>query len=139
MIIHLRLLLSLLLLCVLCSCANTRHRPHYPPMPPKAVSNYHEVGMASYYSDDLHHGKTASGERYNKHAFTCSHRKLPFGTKLRVTNLSNNRSVIVTVNDRGPFNKKFLIDLSKAAAKKLDFVAKGITKVRVESVSYTKR
>jgi rare lipoprotein A len=90
--------------------------------------------MASYYSDIFHGRKTASGETYDKWAFTCAHRKLAFGTKLVVTNLANKRSVLVRVNDRGPFVKGRIIDLSYAAAEKIGMIAAGVVKVKVEQV-----
>ncbi len=84
-----------------------------------------ERGVASYYHDRFHGRKTASGERYDKEAFTCAHRRLPFGTWLRVTNLKNGLSCVVKVNDRGPYSKKFTIDLSKAAARQIGIIAAG--------------
>ncbi|MGQ9465708.1 MAG: septal ring lytic transglycosylase RlpA family protein [bacterium] len=91
-----------------------------------------EYGMASYYGDEFHGRETASGEIYNKWGYTCAHRKLAFGTKLRVTNVENNKSVIVQVNDRGPFKKNRIIDLSYAAARDLDMIPKGVVKVKIE-------
>ena len=99
-----------------------------------SAKGYRKVGVASYYADRLHGRKTASGERFNKNAMTCAHTILPFRTKLRVTNLQNKRTVIVRVNDRGPFKRNRLIDLSPAAAKKLGFIQKGSAKVLVEYV-----
>jgi len=95
-------------------------------------SSYIEYGQASYYSDEFQGRKTASGETYNKWDFTCAHKKLPFGTKLKVTNLKNGRSVAVRVNDRGPWIKGRIIDLSYAAAKKLDMIKDGVVKVKIE-------
>jgi peptidoglycan lytic transglycosylase len=89
-------------------------------------------GIASWYGKDFHGKKTASGERYNMYDLTAAHRSLPFGTKIRVTNLANNRKVIVTINDRGPFVKNRILDLSYGAARKLRFVKKGITRVKIE-------
>jgi len=91
-----------------------------------------EIGVASYYSARFHRGTTASGETYSKYAMTAAHPKLPFGTKVRVTNLDNGRSVVVKINDRGPFVKGRIIDLSYAAARKLGMVRAGTAKVRVE-------
>jgi len=90
--------------------------------------------MASYYSGDFHGKETASGEIYDKWAFTCAHKHLPFGTKLVVTNLVSKKSVFVRVNDRGPFVKGRIIDLSYAAAKKIGMIAAGVVKVKVEEV-----
>ncbi len=91
-----------------------------------------EMGMASFYSDKFEGQQTASGEIYKASKMTAAHRTLPFGTRVKVTNLSNNRSVTVTVNDRGPFVKDRIIDLSKAAATKLDYIDQGVTKVKIE-------
>ncbi|GBC62817.1 septal ring lytic transglycosylase RlpA family l ipoprotein [Desulfonema ishimotonii] len=92
------------------------------------------TGIASYYSDKFHGRKTANGERYNRHAFTAAHRKLRFGTHVIVTNLRNNRKVKVRINDRGPYVRRRVIDLSYAAARKIGLITKGIGKVRVDIV-----
>ena len=92
-------------------------------------------GVASYYHDKFHGRKTASGVRYHKDSLTCAHRTLPFGTKLKVTNLYNGDTVIVTVNDRGPFIKGRVIDLSKAAAKEIGMLGKGLQKVKIKIVN----
>ena len=89
-------------------------------------------GRASFYCNSLHGRKTASGERYDKNEFTAAHRRLPFGTRVRVTNLLNRRAVIVTINDRGPFARNRKIDLSRAAARELRLIERGIAPVRVE-------
>ncbi|MCK4755525.1 septal ring lytic transglycosylase RlpA family protein [candidate division WOR-3 bacterium] len=99
-----------------------------------ASSSYVQSGKASYYGDKFHGKKTASGEVFNKWDYTCAHKKLPFGTKLKVTNLKNKKSVIVKVNDRGPFVKGRIIDLSYAAAKKIDMIKDGVIKVKIEKV-----
>lgn len=91
------------------------------------------VGKASYYGNRFHGKKTADGGRFNKMDFTAAHRTLPFGTTVQVTNLRNGKSVIVTINDRGPYHKNRIIDLSKAAARELDLVNSGIAKVRIEA------
>jgi len=85
-------------------------------------------GVAAFYSAD-YHGRTASGERYDPGRFTCAHRTLPFGTRVRVTDARTHRSVVVTVNDRGPFNKGRMIDLSLAAAKALHMIDRGLIRV----------
>jgi rare lipoprotein A len=85
-------------------------------------------GVAAFYSMD-YKGKTASGESYDPKKFTCAHRTLPFGTRLRVTDSKSSRSVVVTVNDRGPFTKGRVIDLSLAAAKALRMSGRGLMKV----------
>ena len=89
-------------------------------------------GIASYYGSDFHGKKTASGERYNMYALTAAHKTLPFNTKVKVTNVENKKSVIVRINDRGPFKRGRIIDLSFGAAKKIDLVQAGSVKVRIE-------
>ena len=91
-------------------------------------------GKASYYSNGLHGRKMSNGERYDKNAFTCAHRTLPFGTRLKVTNPRNGRSVIVRVTDRGPFVRGRIVDLSYAAARELGTLAMGVAYVKVEVV-----
>ncbi|MGY6275843.1 septal ring lytic transglycosylase RlpA family protein [Methylomonas sp. MgM2] len=90
------------------------------------------AGTASYYNDKYHGRTTTSGEAYDKNGMTAAHNTLPLGTRLRVTNLKNNHSVIVKVNDRMHKSNKRLIDLSKKAAKKLGFIRAGLTKVKIE-------
>ncbi len=89
-------------------------------------------GIASYYADDFHGRKTSSGEIYNMHALTAAHRKLPFNTKVRVTNLENNRSVEVRINDRGPFKDNRVIDLSLKAALEIGLISNGTGPVKIE-------
>jgi rare lipoprotein A len=91
-----------------------------------------QVGVASYYGSELHGRKTASGERFNQHHLTAAHRTAPFGTRYRVTNLSTNRSVVVRVNDRGPFVRGRIIDLSSSAAKAIGMHGRGVGRVRIE-------
>jgi rare lipoprotein A len=92
---------------------------------------YREVGKASYYGREAHGQATASGEKFDMHALTAAHKTLPFGTKVRVTNRANKKSVVVRVNDRGPFVAGRIIDLSYAAAKKIDMLAAGVADVEV--------
>ena len=89
------------------------------------------TGVASYYWQGR---STASGERFNPTGMTAAHRSLPFGTKVRVTNLHNGRSVVVRINDRGPFIRGRIIDVSRGAASELGFVKNGITKVKLAVV-----
>ena len=89
-------------------------------------------GVASYYGKEHHGKKTANGEIFDMHQLTAAHRSLPFGSQVKVTNLSNQRSVIVRINDRGPYYQGRIIDLSLAAAERLDMVQSGITKVKLE-------
>lgn len=93
-----------------------------------------ETGIASYYSDMLHGNLTANGERYNRYSFTGAHKTLPFGSKVIVTNLSNDKSVVVTINDRGPFVEGRIIDLSHAAAQSIDLLQPGIIQVRLDVI-----
>ena len=96
--------------------------------PAHAKGDKQIAGIAAYYSKD-YRGLTASGERYDPNKFTCAHRTLPFGTRVRVTDPGSRRSVVVTVNDRGPFNKGRIIDLSMAAAKELHMLGRGLIRV----------
>jgi len=98
---------------------------------PLAVSHIQE-GKASYYSSALHGRKTASGAIYNENKLTAAHKHLPFGTKVRVFNKNNGRSVLVSINDRGPFVKKRILDLSYFAAKQLDMIRAGVTNIKME-------
>lgn len=91
-----------------------------------------EVGVASYYHDRFHGRQTANGERFDQNAYSAAHRTLPFGTKVRVTRLDTGKSVIVTINDRGPFRKGRVVDLSRQAARDLAMVEKGLVRVKVE-------
>lgn len=91
-----------------------------------------QSGHASYYAKNLNGRRTASGERLHRDSFTCAHRSYPFGTMLRVTNVLNGRQVVVRVNDRGPFRKGRIIDLSWAAAKAVGMISQGIAPVTVE-------
>jgi rare lipoprotein A len=91
-----------------------------------------EYGMASYYGDEFHGGATASGEAYDKNKLTAAHKTLPMGTKVRVTRLDNKKSVVVRINDRGPYLKGRIIDLSGRAATTLDMIADGTTEVKIE-------
>jgi len=89
-------------------------------------------GVASYYGKEHHGKKTAKGEIFHMYKLTAAHRSLPFGSQVKVTNLSNQRSVIVRINDRGPYYQGRIIDLSLAAAERLEMVKSGITKVKLE-------
>ncbi len=88
-------------------------------------------GSASYYGKQFHGRKTANGERFNMNAMTAAHRSLPFGTKVRVTNRNNGRSVIVRINDRGPYAHGRVIDLSQAAAKSIGMISSGVARVEI--------
>ena len=99
---------------------------------PKEDYNYSEVGMASWYGEDFNGKMTANGERYNMNTLTAAHRTLPLPSIVRVTNLQNGRSIILRVNDRGPYVKDRIIDLSKHGAQLLGYMGQGTTKVKVE-------
>ena len=94
-----------------------------------------EQGVASWYGPDFHGGRTATGETYDMHAMTGAHPTLPLPTWVRVTNLENGRSVVVRLNDRGPFARDRIIDLSRAAAEALDMVRAGTARVEVRSLA----
>lgn len=97
---------------------------------PRIARNFR--GQASWYGPGFHGRLTANGERYNQHALTAAHPHLRFGTKVRVTNLRNGRSVVVRINDRGPYAKGRVIDLSAAAAKTVGLIKMGVAPVSVE-------
>ena len=89
-------------------------------------------GKASWYGGKFHGRPTASGEKFDKNGLTAAHRTLPFGTKVRVTNRANGRTVIVRVNDRGPFIHSRIIDLSRAAADRIGMITRGTAPVSLE-------
>lgn len=89
------------------------------------------TGTASYYGRKFNGKKTANGERFNMYALTAAHKTLPFNTKVKVLNLENNKSVVVRINDRGPYKKGRIIDLSFAAAKKIDMIKSGTARVHL--------
>jgi rare lipoprotein A len=124
------LLLCVSMVLVLAGCGATSQRAVTP-----RVGNQEE-GLASWYGGKFHGRKTASGERFDQNALTAAHRTMPFGTKLRVTNRKNGRSVKVRVNDRGPFSsRRRVIDLSKAAAQAIGMTNDGIVPVKIEVLS----
>ncbi len=92
-------------------------------------------GLASWYGRQFHGRRTANGERFDMNKMTAAHRTLPFNTKVRVTNLANGKSIVVRINDRGPAVKERIIDLSRAAARELDFENQGVVRVRLEPLS----
>ncbi|PAU74277.1 septal ring lytic transglycosylase RlpA family lipoprotein [Halomonas salipaludis] len=92
-----------------------------------------EEGIASYYADRYHGRQTASGERFDQRALTAAHPSLPFGTRVRVTHLDNGRETVVRINDRGPFVRGRIIDLSRRAAEELDMLRSGVAPVRVSA------
>lgn len=99
---------------------------------PKKDENLRTItGKATYYASYFHGRRTSSGVRYSNQKYTAAHRTLPFGTEVTVTNLANGKSVVVTVNDRGPFNKRFIIDISQIAAKEIGIYRKGVGEVEI--------
>jgi rare lipoprotein A len=105
-----------------------------PASPGTAAHVYQAVGFASWYGPGFAGRKTASGERFDPHEMTCAHRTLPFGTRLKVTDLASGASVIVRVNDRGPYARRRVIDLSQEAARRLGMLDRGTVRVRLEAV-----
>ena len=97
-----------------------------------AIAQASQQGTAHYYSDKMQGKKTTSGELYDKAALTASHKTLGYGTKVKVTNLANNKSVVVTINDRMATSSKAVIDVSRHAAEELDFIKAGSAKVTLE-------
>ncbi|MES2962287.1 MAG: septal ring lytic transglycosylase RlpA family protein [Bdellovibrionota bacterium] len=95
------------------------------------TGGYKERGVASYYGPGFEGRQTANGERFHSKEMTAAHRKLPFGTKLRVKNLSNGEEVVVRINDRGPYIDGRIIDLSQEAARRLGFITAGHTEVEL--------
>ncbi len=93
-----------------------------------------QIGIASYYGKKFHKKRTANGEIFNMYKVSAAHKSYPLGTKVRVTNLENGKSIKLVINDRGPFVKGRIIDLSYKAARKLDFVNQGTTKVRIDVI-----
>jgi rare lipoprotein A (peptidoglycan hydrolase) len=96
---------------------------------------FSQKGSASWYGPGFHGRTTANGERFDQNSLTAAHKTLPFNTRLKVTNLANNHSVIVRVNDRGPYSGGRIIDLSKGAAAKIGIIGQGVGRVRLEKVN----
>lgn len=117
--------IAVVLLVVLSGCAN-----HLP-----AEKGAVQQGLASYYHDKYHGRTTASGERFEQTALSAAHRNLPFGSKVKVTNINNGRSVVVRINDRGPFVSGRIIDLSRRAFKDISNLSAGVIAVEVEVLS----
>ena len=120
-------LISIALIIVLFSCKSSQTSTSSKAEKGKTI----EKGVASWYGPGFHGKKTASGETFNTNGYTAAHRTLPFGTKLKVINLNNGKSVVVRVNDRGPYAKNRIIDLSKAAASKIDMIKSGTASVEL--------
>ncbi|MFN7132594.1 MAG: septal ring lytic transglycosylase RlpA family protein [Myxococcales bacterium] len=118
-----------LLLSMLTACASTRQ-----PERPAAERARAEEGLASFYSDALHGRTTANGEKYLREKPTCAHRTHRFGTELRVTVLDSQRSAVCRVNDRGPYVRGRIVDVSRSVARALELEDRGVAPVRVEVV-----
>lgn len=127
MIKHFSILILIFSLSVACSHNDS-------PREPSTSSNQVFVGLASYYASDFAGKSTASGSTYDPNQLTAAHRTLPFGTKVLVTNLDNEKSVVVTISDRGPEQRDRIIDVSFAAAQALEMLSAGVVKVRVEVI-----
>lgn len=97
---------------------------------------YEKVGIASFYANSFYGKKTASGEKLKKTSLTAAHKRFPFNTLVEVTNLANRKSVIVRINDRGPYKKGRVIDLSEAAAKRLNLKKIGLVRVKIKIVGF---
>nr|WP_236712006.1 septal ring lytic transglycosylase RlpA family protein [Pseudomonas sp. EpS/L25] len=102
--------------------------------PVKKEASFEQRGKASFYARKFHGKETASGETFNNDELVAAHKTLPLGTKVKVTNLENDRAVIVRINDRGPYIRGRIIDLSRAAARRVDMVEDGTTPVKVEKL-----
>jgi rare lipoprotein A len=111
---------------VVAGCATTR-------APVVSGQPFVEEGLATFYGREAHGGPTASGERFDMHALTAAHRRLPFGTVVDVVNLRNGRRVSVRINDRGPYGRGRIIDVSLAAARRLEMVEAGVVPVRISA------
>jgi rare lipoprotein A len=132
---RLLLLLVLLLLLLTWGCASPgRERPVSATDHGERGGKRIERGFASWYGDEFHGRPTASGEIFDMHGISAAHRTLPFGTVVEVTNLNNGRRLDVRINDRGPFVRGRILDLSKAAAAQLDMVVAGIARVELRIV-----
>ena len=151
-----RLIAIFSLIVLLAACGTSQHMPSDNKLPrghqggiqkvgkpykvggewyyPESDPYYDRVGHASWYGKQFHGRKTANGETYNMNALTAAHKTLPMPTYVKVTNLSNGRSIVLRVNDRGPFVAGRLIDVSRRAAQLLGFQQKGVTQVRVQAV-----
>jgi rare lipoprotein A len=130
----LRVLAPMLVLTTLAACTTAR-RGHAIPV----AVGHEESGLASWYGHPYHGRRTASGEIYDMGQMTAAHRTLPFGTRVRVTNLETGRSVEVRINDRGPFTDGRIIDVSYAAAQVLGVVGRGVVRVRLRVVATPER
>ena len=118
-----------------CSTAVVTAPPSPVPAPAPPAEGYEELGVASWYGSQHHGKRTASGELFDMNQLTAAHRSLPFGTRLRVINRDNNQSTEVRINDRGPFVKGRILDVSYAAARQLGALGAGTFPVRLRIIS----
>ena len=121
-------LISMLIFLTLQGCSSD------PPVKKSKWTGFIEFGKASYYSKKFQSKKTASGELYDKNKRTAAHKKLPFGTRIRVTNLKNRKTVVVKINDRGPFVKGRIVDLSSSAFGRIAHLGTGVINVKIEVI-----
>ncbi len=128
-----RFIFSLLIAVSIFGCAVSNRQVPYYPLPDR--EGFVQEGMASWYGKGFHRNKTANGEIFNMYDKTAAHKTLPFGTYLKVENLSNLRQVVVRINDRGPFVKGRIIDLSYGAAREIGLIGPGVTRVRLVALS----
>jgi rare lipoprotein A len=130
-----QLAIAVFALLAFAECGGTAHRETTPPAPASTrapETGNVQQGLATFYGDEQG-TQTASGERFDKRKLTAAHRSLPFGTRVRVTNTRNGKSVEVRINDRGPFgNRSRIIDLTVAAARQLDMIKAGVVPVTIE-------
>ncbi|NBX84180.1 MAG: septal ring lytic transglycosylase RlpA family protein [Gammaproteobacteria bacterium] len=105
----------------------------------RSSAGYHEKGIASWYASKFHQGRTSSGERYDMYALTAAHKTLPLPTYLKVKNLDNGRQIIVKVNDRGPFHRNRIIDLSYGSAVKLGIFPRGTAHVELTAINVSEK
>lgn len=120
-----------------CGCSSSSDLTVSPKTKLPTLEVFDEAeGIASFYHSKFHGRLTSNGEKYNKHLFTAAHRSYPFGTVVRVTRKETGKAVLVRINDRGPYKKNRLIDLSFAAAKELVMVKDGLTNVKIEVLSW---
>lgn len=128
-----RLTALLILTLIVSGCAD-RQATQPTNAPPTTQDRFSQSGKASYYAR-MHHGqRTANGETHDQNALVAAHRSLPFGTRVRVANEQNGKQVVVRINDRGPFRRGRIIDVSRAAAAQLDMLRSGVVRVRIETL-----
>lgn len=123
--------LPTLLILVLAACSSTPPPAAPAPAPPPREESIYQEGLASWYGPGFEGRATASGEVFDPDSLTAAHRRLPFGSRVRVVNVENGNEVVVRINDRGPWIDGRVIDLSRAAARVLDMIDSGVARVRL--------